>query len=58
MSLQDNQDIIVTNKKIKARQLKLLCENWFGDMVKIVVDVERYWIGVGGELHSDAEERN
>lgn len=50
------QDIIITNKKIQSDQLKLLCERWFGDMVKVVVDIEREWIGVGGELHADAEE--
>jgi hypothetical protein len=49
-------NIIITNKKIQSDQLKLLCQRWFGDMVKIVVDIERKWIGVGGELHPDAEE--
>jgi len=25
-------------------------------MAKIVIDIERKWLGVGGELHPDAEE--
>lgn len=42
-------------KKIDPRRLKTLCEAGFGDMVKVVVDIEREKIAVGGELHADAE---
>ena len=28
---------------------------WFEDMVKIVVDVKRETVAIGGELHADAE---
>jgi len=51
-----NQKIIITNKKIPLHQIKSLCEQWFGEMVKVVVDIERRVIGIGGELHADAEE--
>ncbi len=47
--------ILVTNKKISLSILQKLCENWFGDMVKVVVDIETEEIALGGELHADAE---
>jgi len=48
-------DIQIITKKIPKAHLKRQCERWFGDMVKIVVDVEKKIIGIGGELHADAE---
>ena len=33
-----------------------LVSAYFGDMVKIVVDVRREVVAVGGELHADAEQ--
>ena len=50
-----SEDILITDEKVEPGQLKMLCERWFGDMVKIVVDVEKNIIGLGGELHADAE---
>lgn len=47
--------IIITDKKISPAILKELCEQGFGDMVKLVVDVEKEIIAIGGELHADAE---
>ncbi len=47
--------IIITSIKISISQLKELCEQGFGDMVKVVADIEKEIIGVGGELHADAE---
>jgi len=35
--------------------LRALTEHWFGDMVKLVVDIDRGLIAIGGELHADAE---
>ena len=32
------------------------CGFWFGDMVKVTVDVEKKVVGIGGELHADAEQ--
>ena len=48
-------DILITDKKVTIEQLKLLCERWFGDMVKVVVDVQKEMLGIGGDLHADAE---
>ena len=47
--------ITTTTTKISKSHLKEQCECWFGDMVKLVIDVEKEIIGIGGELHADAE---
>ena len=47
--------VLITNKKISTSQLKEQCDRWFGDMVKLVVDVAKEIIAIGGELHADAE---
>lgn len=49
-------NIIITDKKVTRSQLIKSCECWFGDMVKVTVDVEKKVIGIGGELHADAEQ--
>lgn len=51
------RDILILDQRIEPAQLKPLVERWFGDMVKLVVDVRREVIAIGGELHADAEER-
>lgn len=38
------------NKKRITKHLKI-----FGNMVKVVVDIKKGIIGIGGELHADAE---
>ena len=47
--------ILVTSEHVPSDELARLVELYFGDMVKFVVDIERGVIGVGGELHADAE---
>jgi len=47
--------IEIIRKPIALDNIKRLAEETFGDMVKMVVDVERQIIAAGGELHSDAE---
>jgi hypothetical protein len=47
--------IVITGKPIDTETLKRLTAYWFGDMVKLVVDVERRIVAIGGELHADAE---
>jgi hypothetical protein len=49
-------DIVVVDRRIEPEELARLVDAYFGDMVKIVVDVERRVIAVGGELHADAEQ--
>lgn len=48
-------DIVVVEFRIGAGELKRLVDRFFGDMVKLVVDVARCAVAVGGELHADAE---
>jgi hypothetical protein len=50
-------DIILFDSKNKLSRAKLqnLAENWFGEMVKAVVDIEEGILAVGGEWHADAE---
>lgn len=48
-------DIVILSEPIDPATLRRLAERFFGDMVKLVVDVERRWVAVGGELHADAE---
>ena len=47
--------IVITKHPVDAPTLKRLTAYWFGDMVKLVVDVERRVVAIGGELHADAE---
>lgn len=49
-------DILIISSKIDAAQLQRLMEAHFVDMVKYVVDIRRRVIGIGGELHADAEQ--
>ena len=53
--MDSQQNIIITDKRITKEQLNALCKQWFEDMVKVVVDVEREMVAIGGELHADAE---
>jgi hypothetical protein len=48
--------VIVRECRIDPGDLKRLVLLYFEDMVKYVVDVERGVIGLGGEMHSDAEQ--
>jgi hypothetical protein len=47
--------IVITGNPIDAPTLRRLTAYWFGDMVKVVVDVERRVVAIGGELQADAE---
>ncbi len=49
-------DVVVIASRIDPAQLARLVREQFEDMVKYVVDVERRVIGVGGEMHVDAEQ--
>jgi len=48
-------EILITDVRVEPARLRLLVEQWFGDMVKVVVDVGRRRAALGGELHADAE---
>ncbi|HNU96645.1 MAG TPA: DUF5674 family protein [Candidatus Portnoybacteria bacterium] len=45
----------IVEDKITIDELKEMSKKMFGGLVKVVVDVEREIIVVGGELHSDEQ---
>lgn len=47
--------IRIIRKIISKKELKKLAIESFGDMVKVVVDVKREIMAIGGELHAEAE---
>jgi hypothetical protein len=49
-------DVIVVARRIDPAELARLVQAHFEDMVKYVVDLERRVIGVGGDMHVDAEQ--
>lgn len=50
-------DIVIVDRRIERSELARLVERFFGRMVKLVVDVRRGVIAIGGELHADAEQQ-
>jgi hypothetical protein len=48
--------IVIVERRIDPAELHRLVELYFGDMVKLVVDIRRQVAAVGGELHADAEQ--
>ena len=49
------EPIAVVDRKIERSELARLVDLVFEDMVKLVVDIDREIVAVGGELHADAE---
>jgi hypothetical protein len=47
--------IVVATSRVAPDELRRLVGAWFGDMVKLVVDLRRGAVAIGGELHADAE---
>lgn len=50
-------NIKIIKEKISADELRSFLGEYFPDMIKFVVDVERRVMALGGEMHSDAEEK-
>jgi hypothetical protein len=50
----ESPSVVVIQDRIQPALLRRLVDAWFGDMVKVVVDVSRGVIAVGGEMHADA----
>jgi hypothetical protein len=48
--------VVIVRERIGSAELKRLVLLYFEDMVKYVVDVERGVVGLGGEMHADAEQ--
>ena len=49
--------IKVITDTISINEVKKIAQDQYGDMVKAVVDVEQGVVALGGELHSDANEK-
>ncbi|MDD2731813.1 MAG: DUF5674 family protein [Candidatus Pacebacteria bacterium] len=47
--------IYIIKKPITRLRLKEIAEERFGDLVKVVVDIRKEVMAVGGELHADEE---
>jgi len=47
--------IIIVENPVEIKELIKIGEEGFGDMVKVVVDIEKKIMAVGGELHADGE---
>ena len=48
--------LLIKNRHLSKEEIKQLCETWFDDMFKVVVDVKQGIVCAGGDLHADAEE--
>ena len=46
----------IVRERLKEEEIKILAEETFGDMIKVVVDLNRGILVAGGALHSDGEE--
>lgn len=49
-------DIEIINKPVDNKYLTEVAEKQFGDLVKVVVDIEKEIMVIGGELHADEEQ--
>jgi len=47
--------VILVGEKVTDEQIKLAGEDYFGEYIKIVVDVETGVMTIGGEWHADGE---
>ena len=48
-------NIVIVKDAMSFDELTKAAADSFGDMVKVVVDIKREFVAVGGELHADAE---
>ena len=48
-------DMVILEKPMTREELSELAENFYGDMIKGVVDVEQELLALDAELHSDLE---
>lgn len=48
--------MIIVDKEISLEELKKLSEEYFGDFVKAVVDINREIMVINAELHADEEQ--
>lgn len=50
-------EIHIVTEHISRDALRELTKNYYGDLVKAVVDIRRSIMAIGGELHADEEKR-
>lgn len=50
-----DMEIKVITKLILESELKKMAEKQFGNMIKMVVDIEKEIMAIGGDLHADEE---
>ena len=48
--------IQIIRTTVSLEELKKLSEEWSGELVKAVVDVERNIVAIAGEMHADEEQ--
>ena len=49
-------EIRIIKEKITKEQLKEFAQEGYGSVLKVVVDIEKEIMALGGELHSDAKD--
>jgi hypothetical protein len=49
------EEIKIVKEPIRKEDIKEIVAHQFGDMVKLVVDVEKEIMAIGGDLHADEE---
>ena len=47
--------VILVREKVTEEQIKLAAEDYFGEYIKIVVDIESGAMTIGGQWHADGE---
>lgn len=45
----------ILTRKVNLNYIRGLSQNWYGDMIKAVADIENSIIAIDAELHSDLE---
>lgn len=54
--MHDPSDVLLLSAPVSHQELAELVVVGFGDMVKLVVDVERTVVALGGQMHADGEQ--
>lgn len=53
--MEELEKIKIITDKISLAELKEIAKERFGDMIKVVVDIEKAIMAIGGEMHADEE---
>ncbi len=54
--MESSNDILIVKEPISKERVKQISQQRFGDMVKIVVDIQKEIMALGAELHADEEQ--